>query len=176
MGSRRWHWGHRVTWTASRSPERAGVGGGAGRQRPTGREGTQDEGPGCGASQWWWLRSPGNNDNNAAAVAPDGRLNRNGNNVNNTDVGARPDSSHSRSRGGSSAVPRGVWPGRSTHVGTSAHGTKEPGSWPSVGPVGRSGRTQAGGDEDGPGCGYSRCSGSSPSAVGGRPETHPPRQ
>ena len=42
---------------------------------------------------WWWLRSPGNNSNNAACVRPDGGVNDNGNNVNNDNVGVRPDSS-----------------------------------------------------------------------------------
>ena len=44
---------------------------------------------GCTAS-WWWLRSPGNNSNNAANVNADGKLNVNGNNVNNETGGVRP--------------------------------------------------------------------------------------
>ncbi len=39
----------------------------------------------------FWLRSPGNNDNNAANVNNDGNVNANGNNVNNDNIGVRPD-------------------------------------------------------------------------------------
>ncbi len=42
------------------------------------------------AGCFWWLRSPGNNSNNAAMVWPDGSVNDNGNNVDNTNVAVRP--------------------------------------------------------------------------------------